>query len=120
FTYAFTEFTSKESSEVTGGKIISNVNLNNTELQLLNRVVRWMRIGLGAAYGDHIFLEGFSGTPSNPQVYKMSYLNPLVAAEIKPYTTDNFEWLINLKISPLPAQVGFGHDVTTATEYFVE
>jgi len=121
FTYAVTEFTSKESSDATGTRVLKNQNLNTTELALFNRVVRWMRIGLGAAYGDHMFLEGFAGgTPVNPQVYKMSFLNPFLAAEIVPFESAKMEWLINLKLAQLPAQVGFGHDVNTGTEYFAQ
>jgi hypothetical protein len=120
FTYAAMEMSSKESSGATGEKVLKNVNLNQTELALLNRVVHWMRFGVGAVYGDHLFIEGPGGTPSNPQIYKMSFLNPFITAEITPLEGVKFEWLINLKISELPAQVGFGHDVTTGTEYFAE
>jgi hypothetical protein len=111
------EFTSKESGAA-GGKILNNVNLNRTELALLNRVVRWLRFGIGGAYSDHIFLESFTGTPLNPQVYKMSFLNPFLTAEFTPHESATFEWLVNVKIAQLPAQVGFGHDVAAGTEYF--
>ncbi|MGZ3722515.1 MAG: LysM peptidoglycan-binding domain-containing protein [Bdellovibrionales bacterium] len=119
-TYSATQISSKESSDQTGEKILKNVNLNRTEFALLNRVVRWMRFGAGAAYGDHIFLESFTGTFKNPQVYKWSYLNPFITAEITPHESARFEWLVNLKISQLPAQTGLGHDIASGTEYFAQ
>jgi hypothetical protein len=119
-TYAITQFTSKETADATGEKVLKNANLNQTELALLNRVVRWMRIGAGAAYGDHIFLESLDGIPQNPQVYKLSYFNPFLMAEITPMESAKYELILNFKVSELPAQVGLGHDVNTGTEYFGE
>lgn len=121
-TYAFTQMTSKETSDISGNKVMKGANLNRTELALLNRVVHWMRLGAGAAYGDHIFLEDFAVTPAkpelNPQVYKMSYFNAFLMAEITAHESERYEWLVNLKISELPAQVGFGHDVNNGVEWF--
>ena len=84
----------------------------------MNRVVKPVRIGLGIAYGDHLFLENFSTRPSNPSIYRFAFWNPFIAAEITPFESEHYEFIINLKVAALPAQVGQGHDLKNGTEYF--
>lgn len=115
-TYALTQMTSKETSGVSGNKIMKSASLNRAELALLNRLVNWIRFGVGAAYGDHTFLEDLAA--ADPHIYKVSYFNPFLLAEITAHESEHYEWLINLKISDLPAQVGSGHDVNHGIEWF--
>ena len=119
-TYAVNHLESKESSSATGELVFNKNSLNMVELALFNRVGHSTRLGLGAAYGDHLFLENFAAVPADPQGYIITFLNPFLAAEITLSESHKWEWMANLKVAALPAQVGFGHDVSSGTEYFAQ
>jgi LysM repeat protein len=117
-TYSLTQIKSTSVSPATGMNILDSTNLNRAELALLNRVMPRLRLGFGAAYGDHLFLETLGATPQDPTIYKTAFWNPFVAAEITAVEREAWELLLNLKVSALPAQVGSGHDLKSGTEYF--
>jgi hypothetical protein len=119
-TYSILQMSSNEKGDGSSSPVIDNLSLTHTELALLNRLGHVVRLGLGLAYGDHIFLEQFSDTPPSPKIYKTAFFNPFLSAEITAYETHRFELLGSAKISALPAQVGNGQDLRNGTEYFAQ
>ena len=111
--YTFTQISSNETSNLTGSKVIDNMTLGMAELALLNRVAKRFRIGLGVAYGDHIFVENFVATPVDPSIYKLAFFNPFLMAEWTAFENESFESALEVKADSLPAQVGNGHDLTS-------
>ncbi len=118
-TYSITQISSQATSDLTGAKILDPMTLGEIELAFLNKVGP-LRLGLGAAYGDHLFLETVGNIPVDPTIYKTAFWNPFIMAELTAFESERFEGLINVKVSALPAQVGKGHDLTSGTEVFGE
>ena len=119
FTYNISQISSQATSDLTGAKILDATTIREVELSLLNKVGP-LRLGLGAAYGDHLFLETVGNIPVDPTIYKTAFWNPFFMAELTAFESERFEWLLNVKVSALPAQVGKGHDLTSGTELFGE
>jgi phage tail protein X len=119
-TYAYSQISSSAVNNATGSSVLNSLTLNRFELALLNQLSSRIKFGLGLAYNDHLFLESFSATPANPSIYKSTFLNPFLNAEIMAYECEKLELLFNLKVGSLPAQNGQGHDLSSGTEFSAE
>ena len=119
-TYSISQVKSTSTSALTGEAVLGPTTINRLEVAFLNHVLPRFRFGMGASYGDHLFLENFSDTPANPKIYKATFWNPFLAGELTMHESERYECLLNLKLSELPAQVGNGHDLNSAKEFYMQ
>ena len=102
-TYSIVQENSSATNDVTGEKVLNPMILSQVELALLNKITRRLRMGLGAGYSDHLFLENVADRPVNPSIYKVAFWNPFFTGELTTYESESFEFLFNFKIGALPA-----------------
>jgi hypothetical protein len=105
-------------SELTGLNILESATLNQGELLLMNKVHPKLRIGLGIAQGNHLFLEDFSSSPADPRIYRSTSLGGLAAIHFKFFEGTHFRLIAELKAAFWPPKIIQGHDLKTGTEYF--
>jgi hypothetical protein len=118
--YSTDQLKSTAANDTTGSSFADAVSTSSCELALLNRFRGSTRLGLGVAYGTHLFIEGFAATPADQSIYKTTFWNPFLMAEVKLFGLPSMDFLLNLKMAPLPADVGHDHDLKSGNEYVVK
>lgn len=117
FSYTAGQMKSTALNDTTGNTFADSMTTSSFDLLFLNKLGNWGRFGLGAAYSTFLFIENFTGTPANPEIYKVSYWHPLLNLQLNLFSVADTEFLLDLQASPLPADVGHDHDLMTGAEY---
>ncbi len=115
--YSMAQFKSTAINDTTAATFADSVSTSSWEFALLNRLGGFARFGLGVAQGTHLFVEDFSTSPANQSIYKATFWNPFLMAEIRLLRLPSMDFLLNLKAAPLPADVGHDHDLKSGNEY---
>ncbi len=117
FNYNLKQLKSNATNDTTADTYASTVTTNSYDFALLNKMGRLGRFGLGATYGNHLFVEGFSASPANQSVYSIYFWNPFLLGDFSLLSTDLLDMNFALKLAALPSDVGHDHDLKSGFEY---